>query len=261
MRKIMPHATVAIKISSSQHQMEADALSERLAHLIDEQAPFNLEFTEQQLQLRLNTLDAPGPIYVDFVGGKVAHRRQFGGGRGQPIAKAVGLKPGINPHILDATAGLGRDSFLFASLGCRVTMVEQSPVIAALLEDGLLRGLADSEIAKICQRMVLTNADSTDYLQQCTDQPDVIYLDPMYPHREKSALVKKEMRLFQLLLGEPVDNSALFVAALSCAKKRVVVKRPKGAETITAQKPTMTIRSKNTRYDVYVTAKIPQNKK
>lgn len=254
----MPHATVAIKVSSSQHQIEADALSQRLAHLIDEQALFNLEFTDQQLQLRLNTPDAPGPIYVDFAGGKVAHRRQFGGGRNQPIAKAVGLKPGINPHIVDATAGLGRDSFLFASLGCRVTMVEQSPVIAALLEDGLQRGLADSEISEICQRMALINADSADYLQQRVEQPDVIYLDPMYPHREKSALVKKEMRLFQLLLGEPADNSALLAAALNCAKKRVVVKRPKGAEALSEQKPTMTINSKNTRYDVYVMAALPQ---
>ncbi len=257
MRKIMPHATVAIKVSRSQHQIEADALSERLAHLVHEPAPFNLEFTEQQLQLRLNTPDAPGPIYVDFVGGKVAHRRQFGGGRGQPIAKAVGLKPGINPHIVDATAGLGRDSFLFASLGCRVTMVEQSPVIAALLEDGLQRGLADKQITEICQHIILVNADSADYLQRCTDKPDVIYLDPMYPHREKSALVKKEMRLFQLLLGELPNNSALFAAALGCAKKRVVVKRPKGAETITTQSPTMSICSKNTRYDVYVMAALP----
>lgn len=236
-------------------------LSECLAHLISEQPQFHLEFTDQQLQLRLNTPDAPGPIYVDFVGGKVAHRRQFGGGRSQPIAKAVGLKAGNNPHIVDATAGLGRDSFLFASLGCQVTMVEQSPVIAALLEDGLQRGLVDKQITEICQRMALINADSADYLQQCIDKPDVVYLDPMYPHREKSALVKKEMRLFQLLLGEPVDSSTLFAAALGCAKKRVVVKRPKGAETITTQNPTMSICSKNTRYDVYVMAALPQDKK
>ncbi len=261
MRKIMSHATIAISVNNPKQQMEADALHQQLADLISEQPLFNLELTEQQLQLRLNSPDAPGPIYVDFVGGKVAHRRQFGGGRGQPIAKAVGLKPGINPHILDATAGLGRDSFLFASLGCRVTMVEQSPVIAALLENGLQRGLADSEIAEICQRMALINSDSTDHLQQCIEQPDVIYLDPMYPHREKSALVKKEMRLFQLLLGEPADNSALLAAALNCAKKRVVVKRPKGAEVLSEQKPTMSICSKNTRYDVYVMAALFQDKK
>ncbi len=260
MRKIMPHATVTIKACHSQRQTEADALRQRLAHLSSEQPLFDLELTDQQLQLRLNTPDAPGPVYVDFVTGKVAHRRQFGGGRGQPIAKAVGLKAGINPHIVDATAGLGRDSFLFASLGCRVTMVEQSPVIAALLEDGLQRGLANSEIAEICQRMTMVSADSNNYLQQCSDRPDVIYLDPMYPHRDKSALVKKEMRLFQLLLGEPVDSSSLFSTALNCAKKRVVVKRPKGAKTITTQKPTMSIRSKNTRYDVYVMAAFPQDK-
>ncbi len=213
---------------------------------------FNLEFTGARLQLCLNAVAAPGPIYVDFVGGKAAHRRHFGGGRNQPMVRAVGLKPGINPHIFDATAGLGRDSFVFASLGCQVTMVEQNPLIAALLEDGLQRG--QGTLPEICQRMTLVNMDSVEYLQHCSETPDVIYLDPMYPHRDKSALVKKEMRLFQLLLGEPVDSRDLMVAALNCARERVVVKRPKGAERISKHLPTMSINSKNTRYDVYVIA-------
>ena len=252
-RNSMPHnPTVAIIATTSERQAEAKALNNQLHLLATDQPQFVLELTEQQLQLRLNSDDAPGPIYVDFVGGKVGHRRQFGGGRGQPIAKAVGMKPGINPHILDATAGLGRDSFLFASLGAKVTMVEQSPIIAALLADGLQRGQADSDVGEICQRISLVNVDSTQYLQQCHEKPDVVYLDPMYPHREKSALVKKEMRLFQLLLGEPGDNAELLAAALECARKRVVVKRPKGAEPLPGRKPTMSISSKNTRYDVYV---------
>ncbi len=235
-------------------QAEANELAQRLAIVPCDTPQFILEFTESQLQLCLNEPDAPGAISVDFVGGKAGHRRRFGGGRGQPMAKAVGMKPGINPHILDATAGLGRDSFVFASLGAQVTMVEQSPVIAALLEDGLKRGLADEEVAEICQRMHLVNADSVDYLQSTEEKPDVVYLDPMYPHREKSALVKKEMRLFQILLGEPGDNADLLAAALACATKRVVVKRPKGAEVLPGRKPTMDISSKNTRYDIYILA-------
>ncbi len=248
----MPHTTVAIIASNPTRQAEADRLAKCLALPCGESPQFNLEFTDERLQLCLNTPGAPGPVYVDFVGGKAAHRRQFGGGRNQPMARALGLKPGVNPHIFDATAGLGRDSFVFATLGCQVTMLEQNPIIAALLEDGLQRG--QSSLAEICLRMTLINADSTEYLRQCSEKPDVIYLDPMYPHREKSALVKKEMRLFQLLLGEPADSGDLLAAALNCARKRVVVKRPKGAKLISKRSPTMSISSKNTRYDVYVIA-------
>lgn len=247
-------ATINLHVSASERQDEADALAQRLNLPQHESAQFTLSLTQTRLQLCLNGPAAPGPVYVDFVGGKAAHRRQFGGGRGQPIAKAVGLKSGITPHILDATAGLGRDSFVFASLGCQVTMLEQNPIIAALLADGLQRGLADDDVAQICQRMSLINADSCLYLQQSTKPADVVYLDPMYPHRDKSAQIKKEMRLFQLLLGEPGDNRALLAAALQHATKRVVVKRPKGAESLPGRPPTMTINSKNTRYDVYVLA-------
>ena len=60
------------------------------------------------------------------------------------------------------------------------------------------------------------------------------------------------MQILQKLLGHDLDNSDLIETALNCAKSRVVVKRPKGAELISDRKPTMQIESKKTRYDVYV---------
>ncbi|WP_457998882.1 class I SAM-dependent methyltransferase, partial [Klebsiella michiganensis] len=75
-----------------------------------------------------------------------AHRRKFGGGRGEAVAKAVGIKGDYLPDVVDATAGLGRDAFVLASVGCRVRMLERNPVVAALLDDGLARGYADAEI-------------------------------------------------------------------------------------------------------------------
>ena len=119
-------------------------------------APFALVWTAERLELR--KLDEPklGAVFVDFVEGAVAHRRKFGGGRSQSIAKAVGLKAGANPLVVDATAGLGRDAFVLASLGCRVVMLERSPVVAALLADGLTRAYADAEIGLwMQQRMTL----------------------------------------------------------------------------------------------------------
>ncbi|GAB4297321.1 MAG: class I SAM-dependent methyltransferase [Thiohalomonadaceae bacterium] len=204
--------------------------------------------------LALRALHSEGPVYVDFVGGAVGHRRRFGGGRGQEIARAVGLKKGATPSVLDATAGLGRDAFVLASLGCTVTLSERSPVVAALLEDGLARALRDAEVAPIASRMQLLCGNAAQLMQQldAAARPDVVYLDPMYPHRHKSALVKKEMRLFREVVGEDADADALLPAALACARQRVVVKRPDYAAPMAGRTPTMSIRTKNHRFDVYV---------
>ena len=100
---------------------------------------FILQVNYQHLELIKCDEPKLGAIKVDFVEGATAHRRKFGGGRGQDIAKAIGLKHGFTPHILDATAGLGRDAFVLASLGCQLTLMERMPVVAALLDDGIER--------------------------------------------------------------------------------------------------------------------------
>ncbi len=220
-----------------------------------------LEFLLQvNLQaLELCKLDEPklGAIKVDFVEGAVAHRRKFGGGRGQDIAKAVGLKHGFTPHVLDATAGLGRDAFVLASLGCQLTLMERMPVVAALLDDGIERAKLNAEVGEIAERMQLIHASSIESMTLAS-QPDVVYLDPMYPHREKSAAIKKEMRVFQSLVGEDLDADALLAPALALAKYRVVVKRPSYAPPLADKKPSMSIKMKKNRFDVYVNQAIPK---
>ncbi len=222
--------------------------------------PLQLRLTDARLELVQIGDKAPGAIYVDFVAGAVAHRRRFGGGRGQTIAKAVGLKGGANPTVLDATGGLGRDGFVLASLGCRVTLLERSPVVAALLEDGLRRAEADPEIGNwVAERLSLIHTDAVAWMEALDERdfPDVVYLDPMFPHRHKSAQVKKEMALFQQLLGGDEDADRLLPAALRVAKKRVVVKRPDYAPVLGGKQPTMAITSKKHRFDVYVVAALP----
>jgi len=219
---------------------------------------FLLQVNFQHLQL--SKLDEPklSAIEVDFVDGAVAHRRKFGGGRGQDIAKAVGLKHGFTPKVLDATAGLGRDAFVLATLGCQVTMMERMPVVAALLENGLSRAQLSTEVNDIASNMSLIHASS---LEQMTlaQQPDVIYLDPMYPHKEKSALVKKEMRIFQSLVGADNDADDLLAPALAIAKYRVVVKRPSYAPPLAGKTPSTSIKMKKNRFDVYVNKAIPKD--
>ncbi|MDA0130127.1 class I SAM-dependent methyltransferase [Vibrio sp. MarTm2] len=227
------------------------------------QSQFALVLTAERLELR--KVDEPklGAIYVDLIGGAVGHRRKFGGGKGQAIAKAAGLNKGATPHVLDGTAGLGRDAFVLASLGCKVQMVERHPVVAALLDDGLTRAQQDPEIGTwVSERMSLLHASSHTALQDLVNdesfvRPDVVYLDPMYPHPEnkkKSALVKKEMRVFQSLVGADLDADGLLAPALELATKRVVVKRPDYANWLDEQRPAMAIETKKNRFDVYVKA-------
>lgn len=210
--------------------------------------------------LALEQIQSPkqGLVFVDFVSGASAHRRKFGGGKGQSIAKAVGLKPGIELNVIDATAGLGRDAFVLASLGCYVSLVERSSVVAALLEDGLERAYLNNEIGQWMQaRMQLHFSSSIEFLKN--NQTDVVYLDPMYPHKKKSALVKKEMRFFQCVVGADLDADDLLDAALVSAQYRVVVKRPDHAPFLNGKKPSMSIKTKKHRFDVYVKQGIPKS--
>jgi len=218
-----------------------------------------LYVTDKGLQLQQCGKKTPGPVWVDFVTGSVAHRRKFGGGSGQLIAKAVGVKPGIRPSLLDVTAGLGKDAFVLATLGCHVQMIERSPIVHALLADGLMRAQLNFEIMDIIQRMQLHHANSIELMTQC-GAPQVVYVDPMFPHSEKSASVKKEMLVFRDIVGDDLDAGMLLAQALETAESRVVVKRPRKAPIIEVSglnlKPSYVLEGKSSRYDIYALKKL-----
>ena len=251
-------STICVTYDSKERQSQAESFASQhgLASLpcVEARTELILNFTADFLELKDSSNKSS--IHVDFTSGSLEHRRKYGGGRGQAIAKAIGLKQGTPPPtILDATAGLGKDAFVLACLGCPVTMIERSPIIAELVKDALIRAEDHEEMTGVFNKgFTLINNNAIEYMKSLPedDKPDVIYLDPMYPERKKSAQVKKNMQILQKLLGHDLDNSDLIEAALNCAKSRVVVKRPKGAELISARKPTMQIESKKTRYDVYV---------
>ena len=217
-----------------------------------------LTVTPERLELRQTSPQSPGPVFVDFISGANAFRRKHGGGRKQDIGRAVGLKANRCPTVIDATGGLARDSFVLACLGCNVTLIERSPFIAALISDGIKRATRDPETyAIINERLNLLIGDSCNLLKKipADKKPEVIYLDPMYPHRTKSALVKKEMRFLRLLVGDDPDAPELLAAALACATERVVVKRPIKAEPVAGRTPSMAISGKTGRFDIYLTKK------
>ena len=213
------------------------------------------------LSLQMCGKKPPGPVRADFVSGAVAHRRQFGGGQGQMIAKACGVAKGIRPSVADVTAGLGRDAFVLASLGCQVQMVERSALVHLLLDDGLVRAAAHPDLLDIIARMSLVHFDALDWLGHQarlpeSERPQVVYLDPMFPHREKTALVKKEMLLFRELVGDDADADGLLDAALAVAQCRVVVKRPRKAPCLMQHEPAYRLEGKSSRYDIYSLKKL-----
>ncbi|MDU9050997.1 MAG: class I SAM-dependent methyltransferase [Candidatus Electrothrix sp. Rat3] len=218
--------------------------------------------------LELVKVDDPrlsGAVRVDFTAGHAAYRRKQQ--KKELLVRAVGGKGGnggASLNVIDATGGLGRDSFLLAAAGHRVRIFERQPVIAALLADGLARAAAHPETAEISQRIRLTVGDAVPALEvmqktgageDCEEGKggvDVVYLDPMFPERRKSALVKKELQLLQLLAQPDSSPERLLESALEAATSRVVVKRPLKAPFLTDRSPSHSLNGKTVRFDVYL---------
>ena len=241
-------------MSSPEYKAYAEALATRLAlpFAIDEDNVDGVLFVGDQIELRLKNV---GTVYVDFLKGKAAWRRSFGGGKNQALAKAVGIKGSYRPSIIDATAGLGQDAFVFAALGCKVTLIEHSLIIGALLEDGLKRAQKDSEVKEVISRMHLHLGDANQLISSLPRQ-EVIYLDPMYPMTSKSSLPKKGLQALRALPAVKSNEERLFYTARVHAQKRVVVKRPKGAPCIANVFPETRITTKSTRFDIYILATV-----
>ena len=199
---------------------------------------------------------------VDFVGGKSKHRSREAGHGAAPLKKALGIsaferRHARKPRIVDATGGWGQDAWLMALMECEVTLIEKHPIVHALLADAMARAQLDEQCSDVARRISLHNNDACSLLTEL--RADVIYLDPMYPHRaRKKADSKKGMQILQNLLG-PADeilSQQLLEAAMKNGAMRIVVKRPKGATVLepmsTFSGQLIDIQSPNTRYDVYL---------
>lgn len=199
---------------------------------------FLLENAQGRLQLRDTRDGGPGPLYVDFDSPDIMRRVRAG--RTLPLARAILGRGGGKPTMLDATAGLGRDAYTLAKLGCGVIALERSPVVAALLSDGLRRAGMELEVCV---------TDAVEFMAVTEHRTQVVYLDPMFPASNQSAGVKKEMQYFRDLLGAD-DTDALFEAAMRFATSRVVIKRPQHAAR--THKPNHTFAGKTVRFDVHL---------
>jgi 16S rRNA (guanine1516-N2)-methyltransferase len=212
---------------------------------------------DQVLSVQQTGRDAPGPVQVDFDSARTRYRSRTGAH--ELLGRAVGCGKKQALRVLDATAGLGRDAFVLADLGCTVQLCEREPVIAELLRSGLHRAAQadDPWLCSVVQRLTLCEGDVRE-LQLESHAVDVVCLDPMYPRRNKSAAVKKEMVLFQSLLANNAadDADSLLHWALEQDVARVVVKRPPKSPHLAAVQPSHSIVGKAVRYDVYVRRKL-----
>lgn len=234
-----------------EHRAQLDAVAARLGICPDPDAPLCLAWDADGLCL----FHAGAPkerLRVDFLSGRVGYRLGTRGHAREALLRAVGSVKDRR-HVLDATAGLGRETMLLACAGFHVTACERAPLLAALLEDGLRRaGEGEDALRRVIrERISFHREDARVCLGSMSRPPEVVYLDPMFPPRRKSALVKKEMRLIRLAVGEePADAAEVVEAAREAGVGRIVVKRPVDAEPVSGT-PSHSIRERTVRFDVY----------
>lgn len=200
------------------------------------------------------TLYAPGARLrggqrVDFAAPALL-RRAKEGLRRQGLGKAVGLKSGARPDILDATGGFGTDAFLLAWQGCRLQVWERSRLVYEMLEDGWRRASERPETRAVMDRISLQHGEYGP--QGAESAVDVVYLDPMFPEPQRRARSKKAMDLLQRLLPETDDEAALLARAGQDAERRVVVKRPRHAPDLAGVAADLSFSGRSNRYDVYL---------
>lgn len=233
--------------------------AEKLAKKLDTAVVDKLENIENEPVLRfakdgLFFENGKMVLHGDFVA--MRHRLEDGRLLHEPLLKAAKIKDAEEPlWIIDATAGLGEDSILLAAAGHRVTLFERDPIICALLKDAVRRASKAPELKETAARMTVVEGDSIELLSKLTEKPDVILLDPMFPEKTNTALVKKKFQMIYLLERQSDDEDLLMQAALAADPRKIVVKRPLKGPFLGGVKPGYSLEGKTIRYDCIVLRK------
>lgn len=239
--------SIKVYLTCEQYKQEAEILAEKLGCSVIQESPSGLylHFGEDGLSLSDGTTSLQGD-FRDHI-----RRLKPNNLGGELLVKAAKLKNlPEHPTAIDATAGLGEDSLLLAASGYHVKMIERDPVIAALLKDAVRRGLEDPDLQDIVSRMEVLEGDSINLLKE--QKADLVYLDPMFPGRAKSGLVKKKFQLLHHLEAPCTEEEEILHAAMEASPRRVVIKRPVKAPYLAGKKPSYSISGKVIRYDCIV---------
>ncbi|KAN0014744.1 hypothetical protein ACTFIU_001062 [Dictyostelium citrinum] len=203
-------------------------------------------------------------VLLDYTEGSIAYRTKFGKNARSPIIRAICPSKNVYPDtVLDVTGGLGKDAWVIASFGPKVTIVERNPVLIYLMENALSKALSNPNTAEIAKRITLVHKDSIEYLvenlknPQEDKVPQVIFMDPMYqPKKTEKSLSKKDIRAIRKLVGGDRDSTTLFALSRRFASNRVVWKRPRGTLPFN---PDIEFKSSDTCFYVYLKNKTTLN--
>jgi 16S rRNA (guanine1516-N2)-methyltransferase len=220
----------------------SDVLELEKVNTVPDQGESYFLFDEAGLSL----VDAEfGKLHLDFINDQKNYARKAHRGKSELIAKALGLQK-KGSLIVDATLGLAQDAWFLSQIGARVIGFERSPHVFLLLEDALRRARQAGSDAQL----EIHFANSLNAIESMAEKPMAVYLDPMFPEKKKTALPRKEMRIFKKWVGEDEDAGLLLKSSLQCGAERIVVKRPLKAEPLL---PGVVHRFTGTtvRYDLY----------
>ncbi|MDB6096392.1 MAG: hypothetical protein JWM09_670 [Francisellaceae bacterium] len=249
--------SITIEYQTEEDYLKACHLSHQLDIPIRQYpADFILVIKDKFLSLSsLQNFPQFKPLTIDFLTGNLGYRLDLNRVKHEPLIKALGIKKEEPLSILDTTTGLGKDALLMAAAGCQMHLLERSPIVGVLFSNALNRAKEDPQFEPITQNIkTFEITDAIDFLKNLPPFPlyDIIYIDPMFPARTKSAFVKKEMIYLKTLLGDDIDSHKLLSEALIRAKKKVVVKRPRLSPYLAELNPSYSIKGKSNRFDIYI---------
>ena len=181
---------------------------------------------------------------IDFEGDRKNYFKKKSTIKKEIIGRALGAgRLGIK--VLDLSAGLAIDAVFLSQLGFEVTAVERNPLIFLALQHA--QAASENKL-----QINFQFGRAQDFLVSSSETFDLIYFDPMFPEKIKSALPRQEMVFFRSLVGQDSDADQVLQLALRKPNvKRVVVKRPIKAP-ILFRKPMSQIEGKLIRFYIYL---------
>lgn len=221
---------------------QAEALAWR-HFLVENSFNFSIISKIEFLHDTVSVYDLAGRRFcIDFIKDIKNYQRKKGGLKKELISRALGAgRSGMK--VLDLSAGLGIDAVFLNQLGYQVTALERHPLIYLCLQRALQKSLRTD--------LSFIHSDAAEFLQNDRQVFNLIYFDPMFPDKKKSALPRQEMVFFREMVGNDEDAGRVLESALSRpGVERVVVKRPRKAPFL-GTKPQVAIEGKLVRFDIY----------
>tara|TARA_A100001015_G_scaffold269833_1_gene321841 strand:+ start:337 stop:1074 length:738 start_codon:yes stop_codon:yes gene_type:complete len=165
------------------------------------------------------------------------------------LKKAIG-KTDQPLRILDATAGLLRDSMIMLALGHSVTAYEQSKILYTMLNNELNQ-LSETDSNLLNFQLINSNVCETKFSDESFD---VIYFDPMYPEDRASSARRSDLKKINSILeieGLASDPESTFTYLRNIPSTKLIVKRPLKADAFEGS-INYQITGKSVRFDIYL---------